>query len=92
MRDACNWSVVVFGREREFRDLLFGTRNTFCQQRKGKCFPLKQERKTLSGPKALFFSLTGIEFPLTDFPHACQTWENGENGFQKNEFLETNKA
>jgi len=36
--------------------------------------------------------LTGIEFPLTDFPYACQTWESGENGFQENEFLETNKA
>jgi len=36
--------------------------------------------------------LTGIEFPLTDFPYAYQTWESGENGFQKNEFLETNKV
>jgi hypothetical protein len=34
-----------------------------------------------------FFPLTGIQFP-----HVDQTWESGENGFQKNEFLETNKA
>jgi hypothetical protein len=36
--------------------------------------------------------LTGIQFPLTNFPHVDQTWESGENGFQKNEFLETNRA
>jgi hypothetical protein len=39
-----------------------------------------------------YFLLTGIEFSLTDFPYACQIWESGENGFQENKFLETNKA
>jgi hypothetical protein len=36
--------------------------------------------------------LTGIQFPLTNFPHVYQTWESEEDGFQENEFLETNKA
>ena len=64
--------------------------SVFLRNKKGKHFP--EVRKTLSGPKALFFPLTGIEFPLTDFPYAYQTWESEENGFQENEFLETNKA
>jgi len=29
---------------------------------------------------------------LTNFSHVYQTWESGENSFQENEFLETNKA
>ncbi|KAJ6981231.1 hypothetical protein NC653_024590 [Populus alba x Populus x berolinensis] len=41
---------------------------------------------------ALYQQLTRIEFPLTDFSYACQTWKSGESGFQENEFLETNKA
>ena len=64
----------------------------FCEQRKGKCFPQNKERKTLSWHKVYYFSLTGIQIPLTNFPYMCQTWESGENGFQENEFLETNKA
>jgi hypothetical protein len=61
--------------------------------RKGKCFPYNKERKTLSWHEGFFFfPLTGIQFPLTNFPHVDQTWESGENGFQKNEFLETNRA
>jgi hypothetical protein len=55
-------------------------------------FSLEKERKTLSCSNVSFFLLTGIEFPLTDFPYACQTWKSGENSFQENEFLETNKA
>jgi hypothetical protein len=42
--------------------------------------------------KAFFFSLTGIQFSLINFPYVYQTWKSGENGFQENEFLETNKA
>jgi len=39
----------------------------------GKCFPFDKERKTLSCDKRQIFSLTGKNFPLTNFPDGCQT-------------------
>jgi hypothetical protein len=58
----------------------------------GKCFPFDKERKTLSCDKRQFFSLTGKNFPLTNFSDGCQTWKNEENRFQEFGFFETNKA
>jgi len=60
--------------------------------KKGRCFLFLIKRKTLSCYESYFFLLTGINFPLTNFPYDCQTWENKENGFQEFVFLETNKA
>jgi hypothetical protein len=50
-------------------------------EKKGKCFPFFNRRKTLSFANVAFFSLTGIQFPLTTFPYCCQTWENKESEF-----------
>jgi len=50
-------------------------------EKKKKCFPFFNRRKTLSFANVAFFSLTGIQFPLTTFPYCCQTWENKESEF-----------
>lgn len=65
---------------------LFG-RDLVYWDKERKMFSGFKNRKTLSYANVLIFPLTGIEFPLTDFPCACQTWESGESGFQENEFL-----
>jgi Na+/melibiose symporter-like transporter len=61
-------------------------------EKKGKFFPFFNRRKTLFFGNVAFFSLTGIQFPLTTFPYYCQTWEKQESEFQKFTFLQSNTA
>jgi hypothetical protein len=56
-------------------------------EKKGKCFPFFNRRKTLSFGYVAFFSLIGIQFSLTTFSDYCQTWEK-----QESEFLQSNTA
>ena len=61
-------------------------------EKKGKCFPFFNRRKTLFFGNVAFFSLTGIQFPLTTFSYYCQTWEKQESEFQEFTFLQSNTA
>ena len=56
-------------------------------EKKGKCFPFFNRRKTLSFDNVAFFSLTGIQFSLTTFPYYYQTWKNKKSEFQEFIFL-----
>jgi len=50
-------------------------------EKKGKCFPFFNRRKTLFFGNVAFFSLTGIQFSLTTFSYCYQTWENKESDY-----------
>ena len=45
-------------------------------EKKGKCFPFFNRRKTLFFDNVVFFSLIGIQFPLITFLYYCQTWKS----------------